>query len=183
MMAIENRDANSARGAQILEANPDTSFDPNRATATAAHSYSTGKAPTKSFYSDRSVRLDTYQTRNFYDARANKSAQRQFATNDANAKGKYSIPNATKATDTRSVATKEASDATKGAPVRSLSDGRRLYLGPESKKAGQSVDPKDLANWRNAGESVYYSDGTIEKVSTLKQLSIEDIRNLLNKSK
>ena len=53
----------------------------------------------------------------------------------------------------------------------------------ESKKLSQPADAKELANWRNASESVNYSDGTVERVSTLKQLSIDDIRDLLNKSK
>jgi hypothetical protein len=183
MLAIENREVNSERGAQILEYSPDKSFDPTRATAAAAHNYKAGKASTKSFYSDRQVRLDEFQTRNFYDAKKNSAADRKYAAGDANTKGKYLIPNASKAADTKTAASKEAWDANKAAPLRSLSDGHRPYLGPESKKINQPVDAKALANWRNGGESVMYSDGTVEKVSTIKQLSIEDIRDLLNKSK
>ena len=66
---------------------------------------------------------------------------------------------------------------------RSLHDGRREYLGPESKKLRQSIDPVTMADWRNGGESMVNSGTSMEKYSHLKQLSIEDIRELLNKNK
>jgi hypothetical protein len=183
MMRIENGEAQSTRGAEIVEYDPTRTFDPNAHTASAARSYGTKGATTKNYNPDRQLRVDTYQTRDFYDAKPNPAAERKFATNEANSKGKYAIPNVGKAADTRTAATKEAWDANKVAASRPVSDGRRQYLGPESKKLGTTTDAKELANWRNAGETVVYSDGAVEKVSTLKSLSIDDIRELLNKSK
>ena len=87
-----------------------------------------------------------------------------------------------KAADTKTAATRESWDAHKLAPTRELADGRRLFLGREHDKLGKSSDPKELAKWQT-GETVTYSDGQIEKVSTLKPLSVEDVRDLLNKSK
>ncbi|MEI9894287.1 MAG: hypothetical protein WDN28_10480 [Chthoniobacter sp.] len=182
MLAIENREVDSERGAQILEYNLNKNFDPNKATAAATHGFNTGKAQTKSFYSDRQVRMDTFQTRDF-GTTTNQAAQRQYATGEASTKGKFLNLFASKTARTKTAATKEAADANKAAPSRSLSDGGRQYLGPERKKLDQPQDARELANWRNGGESVMYSDGTVEKMSTMKQLSIDDIRDLLNKSK
>jgi hypothetical protein len=183
MLAMENGDAGSKRGAQILEVNPDTSFDPNKATAAAAHSYGTGKAQTKDFYSGQKVHMDSFKTRDFYDSKANQAAQRKFATKEADTKGKFLNLFARKTAPTKTAPTKEAGDANKAAPTRTLAEGKRPYLGPESKKLNQQTSAQELANWRNTGESVIYTDSTVERVSTLKQLSIDDIRDLLNKSK
>ncbi|MEP6670520.1 MAG: hypothetical protein ABJF10_15275 [Chthoniobacter sp.] len=182
MLAIENREVNSERGAQILEYNLNAAFDPNKATAAAAHGFNTGKAQTKGFYSDQQVRMDTYQTRDF-GTKTNQAGQRQYATGEANTKGRFLNLFASKTAKTKAAGTKEAWDANKVASSRPLADGKRPYLGPESKKLGQPLDAKELANWRNGGESVVYSDGTVEKMSTIKQLSIDDIRELLNKNK
>lgn len=183
MLAIENHEVNSERGAQILEYNLTKNFDPNGATSAATHGYNTGKAQTKSFYSDQQVRLDTYQTKDF-STKTNQASQRQYATKEANTKSKFLNLFAGKTAKTKAAEVKEASDANKVAATRPLSDGKRQYLGPESKKLSQPVNAVDLANWRaGGGESVQYSDGTVEKMSTIKQLSIDDIRDLLNKSK
>lgn len=183
MLAVENHEVNSERGAEILEYSPDKSFNPSGATAAAAHGVTTGKANSKSYYTDRQLRIDTYQSRQFYDSKTNQASQRAFATNEANTKGRFLNLFASKKANTKTAATKEAWDANKNAATRMLPDGKRPYLGPESKKMGQSLDSAELANWRTNGESVMYSDGTVEKVSTMKQLSVDDIRDLLNKSK
>ncbi len=183
MLAIENREVNSSRGAQILEYSPDQVFDPGRATAAAAHGYKTNKASTKNFYSDKQMRLDTYKARDYYDAKPDLASQRDFATKEASTKGKFLNLFTKKTASTKTAATKEAWDANKGAPTRPLADGRRQYLGPESKKLNTQTSAAELANWRNGGESVGYSDGTVERMSSMKQLSIDDIRELLNKSK
>jgi len=183
MLAIENREVNSQRGAQILEYNLNSTFDPNKATTAATHGYKTGKAQTKDFYSDRQMHVDTFQTKDF-STKSDQAAQHQYATNDANLKTKFLNLFATKSAKTKAAEVKESPDANKVAATRALPDGKRQYLGPESRKLSQPVNATDLANWRSGGgESVNYSDGTVEKASTIKQLSIDDIRDLLNKSK
>ncbi|HSI10985.1 MAG TPA: hypothetical protein VK961_03025 [Chthoniobacter sp.] len=183
MLAIENHEVNSNRGAQILEYSPDKSFDPGRATAAASHGYSTNKASTKNFYSDKQMRLDTYQARAFYDAKPNQAAQREFATKEAPTKGKFLNLFAKKTASTKTASTKEAWDANKSAATRPLADGRRPYLGPESKKFNTQISAAEMADWRHGGETVGYTDGTVERMGSMKQLSIEDVRELLNKSK
>ena len=183
MLAIANHEANSERGAEVLQYNKNKSFDPNRATAAAAHGVSTKSASTKSFYSDRQMRLDTYQARDFYGAKPDLASQRGYATKEAPTKGKFLNLFAKKTAPTKTASTKEAWDANKEAPTRPLADGRRPYLGRESKKMNQSISAQEMANWRNGGESVGYTDSTVERMSSMKQLSIDDVRELLNKSK
>lgn len=183
MLAVENHEANSMRGAEILEYSPDKSFNPSNATAAANHGVTTGKAGSKSYYSDRQLRIDTYQAREFYGSKTNQASQRAFGTTEANTKSRFLNLFSSKKADTRTATTKEAWDANKSSSVRTLADGKRPYLGPESKKMGQSADPAELANWRTNGETMVYGDGTVERVSNMKQLSVDDIRDLLNKSK
>jgi hypothetical protein len=182
MSRVENGEVNSARGAAVVEYDPNKVYDPMTHATAAARSYGTKDAATKDFYTDRHLRVDTYQTRDFYDSKTNSAAQRKFATSEANTKGKFAIPNADKAAATKTASTKTSSEASKVAATRDLPDGGREFLGPERKKLGTSYSAKDLANWRN-GESVGYSDGAIDKTGSFKNLSIDDIRDLLNKSK
>jgi len=182
MQAIENGEVNSQRGAALLYPDYGRAFDPNHYTASAIHSYGTKDASTKGYDAAQQYRVDNYQTHDFYGSKADSAAQKKYATTEANSKGKYLIPNGSKAFDTKTAATKETWDAHKLALTKELADSRRPYLGKESKKMHQTVSAKDLADWRN-GETVTYSDGEIDKVSTLKPLSIEDVRDLLNKSK
>jgi hypothetical protein len=182
MLAVEDGRVSSERGASILYPNTDRSFDPNKYTASAVRGYDAKSAPAKGYDAAHSFRVDTYATRDFYGSKANSAAERKFATTDANTKGKYLIPNSDTPYGTKTAATKESWDAHKQNQTRELADGHRPYLGKESKKVHQSVNPKDLANWHD-GETVSYGDGQIEKVSTLKPLTIDDVRDLLNKSK
>lgn len=181
MRTVTNGEAGSMRGAQIIQYDPEKVFDPSRSGIGTVRPYGTKKSGSKEFYA-RGARVDTYRTHGFNDSKSATAAQKKYATSDANTRGKYEIPKAGAEASTKTATTKAAWDAQKKAPSRELADGKRPYLGPESKKLGTAVDPKDLANWRS-GEGVVYTDGVVEKVSTFKQLSIEDVRELLNKNK
>lgn len=180
MLAIENGTVNSRRGAEIFQPDSHKEFNPNSYAANSNRTYGTKGASTKNFDSDRQVRLDTFQTRGFWGSKSNSATQKKFATKDADTRA-YLLPD--KNPGNKTAATKEAWDAKKTAATHELSDARRQYLGVESRKLNNKVDPKTLANWRAGGETVVDSDGEIDKVSSLKALSIDDIRDLLNKSK
>jgi hypothetical protein len=182
MLAVEDGRVSSERGASILYPSTDRTFNPNNYTASAVRGYDTKNAAAKGYDATHPFRVDAYSTRDFYGSKANIAAQRKFATAEANSKGKYLIPNSDTAYGTKSAATKESWDAHKQNQTRELADGRRPFLGKESKKIRQSVNPKELANWHD-GDTVTYKDGEIEKVSTLKPLTVDDVRDLLNKSK
>ncbi len=182
-MAAENGEATSKRGAEIVVWDPNKSFDPTRSSV-GGRTYDTGNARVKDFYYDQKAHPGSYGTRDFYGSKKDWLGDLKYAARDANTHGRYTIPNATKTADTKTAATKEAWDSGKTAATHGLHDGQREYLGPESKKLRTPVDPASQGDWRNAGrESVVNSGTSVEKYTTLKQLTIEDIRELLNKNK
>jgi hypothetical protein len=180
-LAVEDGEVNSLRGASILYPDYGRAFDPNGFTP-AARTYGAKKSQGKPYAGTKDVRVDTYQTRDFYDAKPNSQSDRKYATTKANTNGKYAIPNRDTAFGTKVAPSRESWFAHLLAPSREAGDAHRPYLGQESKKLRTAVPPKELAKWQN-GESVNYGDGAVEKVSTLQPLSVDDIRELLNKSK
>ena len=180
---VENGDARSQRGAEIMVMDKYKSYDPTRSSV-GGRTYDTGNARVKDFYYDQKAHPGSYGTRDFYGSKKDWSGDLKYAARDANTHGRYAIPNATKTAATKTAATKEAWDSGKTAATHGLHDGQREYLGPESKKLRTPVDPASQGDWRNAGrESVVNSGTSVEKYTTLKQLTIEDIRELLNKNK
>lgn len=176
---VDGRDVASKRGAEIAVFDPDKVYDPSRSSV-GGRTYDAGKARVKDFYYEQKASPGTYGTRDFYGTKKAWSGEMKFTSRDANTRGEYT----TKDAITKTAQTKEAWDAGKTAATRDLHDGRREYLGPESKKLRQSIDPATMGDWRNAGrESVVNSGTAVEKYSTLKSLTIEDIRELLNKNK
>ena len=182
ILAAENGEMASKRGAEILVVDPHKTYDPSRSSV-GGRTYDTGKARVKEFYYDQKTKPGTFTTRDFYGSKSAAIAEKNYATGAANTPGKYTIPNVDKVADDKTAPVREAWDAGKTAATRDLHDGRREYLGPESKKLRQSIDPVTMADWRNGGESMVNSGTSMEKYSHLKQLSIEDIRELLNKNK
>ena len=171
------------RWAEMAVIDPDKTYDPTRSSV-GGRTYDTGKARVKEFYYDQKEHPGSYGTRDFYGSKKDWSGDQKYAARDANTHGKYAIPNATKAADTKTAATKESWDAGKTAATKPVYDGQREFLGPESAKLRTPVDPASQGDWRSAGrESVVNSGTSVEKYSTMKPLSIEDIRELLNKNK
>jgi hypothetical protein len=183
MRALAYGKVESERGAELMIPNESKVFDLNRAIRGSSQTVSTGRARTKEFYFDQKVRLEGYRTRGFWGTTDSALRDAKFATIDANARGKYEIPNARKKAETKSAAVKDAREANDKLATRNLPGGDREYLGPESKKVRRAVDPKVLANSHSGGTSVSSTGGTVEVGGTLRQLSIDDVREILNKNK
>jgi len=182
VMAVERGDVASTRGAEILVFDPNKTYDPTTH-AVGGRTYGTGEARTKAFSFVQKSNPGTYRTRDFYGSRAASASGMKYATKEAATRGSEGIPHANTLAATKTAATKEAWDANRSSEVSYLHDGKREYLGKESKKLRQGIDPATLGNWRNAGETVSNGATSVEKYGTMKQLTIEDIRELLNKSK
>ena len=179
MRTVTGTDIASARGAEIVVFDPNKSFDPSRH-AVGGRTYETGSARTKAFQFTQKANPRTFETRDFSGAKTAGAGRMLFATKAANTRDPY----ATKTAATKTAATKESPDAGRTAAVHDLHDGQREFLGKESGKLRQAADPVKMADWRNGGrETVTNSGSSVEKYSTMKQLTIEDIRELLNKSK
>jgi hypothetical protein len=183
MRALTYGQVQSEGWAEVLYPSESKVFDVNRAIRGSSHSASTARAQTKEFYFDQKVRLEGYRTRGFWGSKDSTLRDAKFATIDANTRGKYEIPNARKKAETKSAAVKDAREANDTLATRNLPGGDREYLGPESKKVRRAVDPKVLANSHSGGTSVSSTGGTVEVGGTLRQLSIDDVREILNKNK
>jgi hypothetical protein len=167
------------RWAEVAVVDPDKTFDPSRS-AVGGRTYDSGKAQTKQFYYGQKDLATTYRAKDYSGSKTAWAGDMKFGTKTAGA-NTYG----TKTAATKTASTNTAWDAGKSAPVKDLSDGKRPYLGPESKKARQNIDPATMADWRTggSGETMVDTGKTVEKYSTMKQLTIEDIRELLNKNK
>lgn len=178
MQTVTGTDIASARGAEIVVYDPHKAFDPSRH-AVGGRTYASGSARTKEFQFNQRTNPRTFATADFAGAKPASTGRPLFATKAA----PTGDPHATKTAPTKTAATKESPDAGRTSPVQDLHDGQRDFLGKERGKLRQAVDPVAMGDWRKSGQTVSSSGTSVEKYSTMKQLTIEDIRELLNKSK
>jgi len=181
MHALDYGDVASKRGAEVLVVDPTKTFDPTRSGVGTARSVATGGARTKEFNFDQKARPGNFLTRAFSGSKSNTAAERSFVTGEA---GTRSYNTGEAPDSTKSAATRKLWDGSKIAATRNSSDSTKPFLGPESSKLRNAVDPKTMADWRSSGvEAVSYTEHTVERSSTFKPLTIEDVRDLLNKNK
>lgn len=195
MRALDYGDAGSERGAELLVVDKYKAFNLGAAVTGSSRSYKTGSAQMKDFNFEQKVTTKAYNSRGFWGAKQSAFSDQRFATRAARTTGNYEIPNATKKADTRTAAVKEAREANMAMAVRTLPDGSRQYLGKEKKKMETPVDPKEAANWRGAsaivttGGEIGPSSGRrryitpTEQYGQMKEISIAELRELLNKNK
>lgn len=196
MNALNNNGwAGSDRWSEVAVIDPDKSFEMKNMSTGSGKTFNTGSANVKEFNYDQKMTTKSYASRGFWGAKQSAFSDQRFATRAARTSGSYEIPNATKKADTKTAATKEAREADMAMAVRTLPDGSRQYLGKEKDKMKTPVDPKEAANWRGAsamvttGGEVGASTGgrryitPVEQIGQMKEISIEDLRELLNKNK
>ena len=161
----------------------------------STRSYGTGSANVKEFNYEQKVRTKSYAARDFWGSKPSGFTDQRFATRAARTSGNYEIPGATKKAETKTAATKAAREADLAMKVRTLSDGSRQYLGKEKKKMETPLDPREAAKWQGssgmvtAGGEIGASAGgrkyvtPVEQYGQMKEISIQDLRELLNKNK
>lgn len=181
--AMSYGDAASTRGAEVLVPDFHKVYAADGRAGAKIKTFDTGSARTKTFYSNAKTAAKSYDTRSFAGAKASRLTEQNFETKEARARGKYEIPNLGKDAGAKTVGVTEARESSKTMAVRKLRDGERPYLGREMARIGQAPSPESLADWRQGGEATVTVGGKVEKFSTLQPLSIDDVRELLNKSK
>lgn len=162
-------------------------FDTRQGAVGNGRSFTAGAAHTKDFQFSQRFAPAKYETTE-YATKKSWFGNFRFGSKPADLRTKSDIPNADtaaalKSAPTKSAATKDAREGTKTMAVRDLPDGDRDYLGPERQKLNNAVDPKTLADWRKSGEVVVDAGTYVERVTGLKQLSVDDVREILNKNK
>lgn len=158
-------------------------FDPRQGAVGNGQTFSTKSAQAPTFQYDQRTVPGKFETKEFSQSKTSWFSKLKFWSKDANLKTGREIPNVNREAETGTSAVKDAREASRTLAVRDVPGGDRAYLGPESKKLKTAVDPKTMADWRNGGESVGYTGKTVERYSNLKPLSIDDVREILNKNK
>jgi hypothetical protein len=129
--------------------------------------FRTKAARSDTFYFQQKFSPKTYEARSF-ETKGWWAGDFKFSTKDASTKGKYEIPNAAKAADTKTAPVKDARESGKTMATRDLPDGSRPYLGKEAQKMKTPLDPNNLPKITN-------------EMHELK--TIEDVKELLNKNR
>lgn len=137
------------------------------------------KAPTKSASVRKFDGLKPFESRSFSSkayagTKSSWLKDEKYAVGSAETKGKYEIPNATKKQDTKTVPVTTSRDSTKAVAVNSSREANQQFFG-----RGRSQDRMDSVKG-SPGEKALSAGGY---GGDLKQLTIDDIRDLLNKSK
>jgi hypothetical protein len=174
-----------SRMEQIMRPSADLTYDLRKSGASmSGRTFKSGAAQVKEFSFAQKSLSKGFETREFGGTKGAWMGDIKFSTPEASTKGKYAIPNANRKAAVRTMPTREAPEARDTLAVRELHDARRPYLGKESKKLGSSIDAHEAANWRSGGgEGMAHTGTTVEKFSTLKPMTIDDIREVLNKNK
>ena len=187
--------AGSERWSEMVVLDPDKSFNMKNMSTGSSRTFNTGNANVKEFNYEQKVTTKPYASRGFWGAKQSAFSDQRFATRAAQTSGNYEIPNATKKADTKTAATKEAREADLAMAVRTLPDGSRQYLGKEKDKMKTPVDPKEAANWRGASAMITTGGEVgpsvkgrryvtpVEQYGQMKEISVEELRELLNKNK
>lgn len=146
--------------------------DPNRefnmgqlSTFNRTSGFNTKAARSDTFYLQQKFQPKSYEARGFETK--SWAGNFKFSTKEASTKGKYEVPNAAKAADTKTAAVKDARESGKTMATRDLPDGSRPYLGKEAQKMKDALDPAKLPKISN-------------DMRELK--TIEDVKALLNKN-
>ncbi|MEI8342368.1 MAG: hypothetical protein WCH43_12650 [Verrucomicrobiota bacterium] len=122
--------------------------------------HSSSPAYTKNFYFTEQYSPKGFTTASYSHSSITPYATRDYSTTSANTKGRYEIPNATKkAVDNKTADTKESSDSNKGYSTREYTNTR------EYRERGKSQDSFDL------------------KKKDEKPMTVDQVRELLNKNK
>ncbi len=128
-------------------------------------------ASVKEFQFDQKVSPKQFNTAAYAGTKSSWMGNFKFSANSAKTTGKYEIPNADKAAPVKEHAVKGYVDSDKKMAVRDYA-GQRPYL-----RRGASQDLIDK-NPEKAAQG-----GTVGWNGTMKPMTIDDVRELLNKNK
>ena len=122
---------------------------------------SSGSPDTRAFAFSRAFVSKDFSTKTFYGA-GSWGGNFKFSTTQANTKGNYEVPNAGTKVDTKTQDVHNASETRRESPTRTYAT--REYRGPEAKKLKTELKSEP-------------------EVGNMKQMTIDDVRDLLNKNK
>ncbi len=143
-------------------------FDTRQASFSGGRTFNSKSANTKSFHYKQKASPGEFRSKTFAGSKSAWMGDFKFSTRKANTSGKYEIPNLTRKADTKTVEVADARESNKSMPGREYSKSHRPYLGREAEKMKKAINPgQEPAGW----------------TGDLQEMTIDDIRELLNKNK
>lgn len=171
MRAVTSGDVTSERGAQVLVADPTKEFNPNAARFGGGRAVAGKAAQTNDFqYVDR-VRTRSFVSKE-YVSKGAWMGNMKFATKDAPTKTSWF---ARRSAQVKTYDTREARDASKTAATRALPEGERAFVAQGRTQAALDVDGRSRIPFGTTTVGPSWS-------GELKQLTIDDVKSLLNKN-
>jgi len=166
---------------QILNGNPDHSLenDLHKKFEGGKTADINKKFEAKTFEFSQHSFDKTFTTSAFADAKKDALGDRVFATKGAKTSTETVIPNADKKFETKKADVKEEKDSHKEFATKELDEAHREYLGPEKQKMHVLVDQTKDVGWQ--GDIV--AENRVDKNGHLIPMTIDQVRELLNKSK
>lgn len=160
---------------------PDTSleFDLRNSSFGGKEKAVSGKqARSQEYRGTRDFAAKDFQARSFQGQKEARAAQREYAAKSARTDGRYEIPGLGKKPVLRAVPVENATEASKAKPTQEYADAHRGAKGGDPGKQGRSQD-------RLTAEQQTGPTGTtpVGWSGNMKQMTIDDIRELLNKNK
>ena len=150
--------------------NKDMAFDTRQASFSSSRSFNAKSANSKSFFFKQKPQGKEFRSKEFAGAKSAWMGDFKYSTRQANPRGKYEVPNAGRQVNTKVMEVADARESTKGMPVREFA-GQRPFL-----KRGASQDRFDR-------EGTNFTETPVGWTGDLKAMTIDDVRELLNKSK
>jgi hypothetical protein len=148
------------------------SFDLNKSAFGSNRTVSTGTARIKGFFLPARFRMKSFQSKDFAGSKASQYAGQGYATAGAPTRGKYEIPNAKTKAATKTQLVSDARESSKSMSTARYAPGDAGY-----KFRGRSQDVLDKEHG-GVGVSPIVGYG-----GDMRPLSIDDVRDLLNKNK
>lgn len=142
-------------------------FDVRQGSSFAKREFQTGNARVKDFYFTQRFAPKEYATGAYAGTKGTWFGDFKFSTGQAPTKGKYEIPNATTKAATKTMAVNDARESDKTMPTEGYAKRDRSYLGPEAKRLRRTVPADKPVGW----------------TGDLRPMTIDDVRELLNKNK
>ncbi len=161
---------------RLLRPDETLEFDLRKSSTIGNRGYATGSARVKEFSYTQKTEPKSFRTRDFHGTKSAWMGDFKYSTKEANSRGKYEIPNVGKAADTKTMRVKAAAESDKTMATRELPEANREYR-------GSLIRPRSQDRLTQQGPAAQ-GDRTIGwQGGSLKPMTIDDIRELLNKNK
>lgn len=148
-------------------ADPNKVYDLRGSSFGSTRSYGVRESSSKEFSFLQRFAAKTFNAKPFGSAKSASIGEVSFATKEVDAKRSWN-PFANKTATTKTMPVEAAREGSKTMPAGQFAKGQRTYRGPEADRMAKAINPDD--KW-------------VGRTTSLQPMTIEDVRELLNKNK